>query len=362
MIEFENLKKSNAPFFDAYKRSFEQTLNSGWYILGNTVTDFENSFASYIGCQHAIGVGSGLDALTISLRALDLPENSEVIVPSNTFIATIISIMHNNLTPVMVEPDINTYNIDSEKIEAAITKKTKVIIVVHLYGKPCEMDKIMGIAKKHNLKVIEDCAQAHGAKFKNQNIGTFGDLAAFSFYPTKNLGALGDGGAITTNNQDLLEQIKSLRNYGSTKKYYNDILGFNSRLDEMQAGFLSVKLKALDKIGQHKRNLATLYFENLSTQFIKPVIDKNSFDVFHHFVIRHPERDRLKQYLFENDIKTEIHYPIPPHHQDALKSIFGNNKYPISETLHNTVLSIPIAFCHSPEEIKTVIKVMNSFS
>lgn len=362
MIEFENLKQSNLPFFEEYKASFLNTLESGWYILGNTVEIFEQHFAAYIGSQFAAGVGSGLDALTIALKALDLPEGSEVIVPSNTFVATLISIANNRLIPVLAEPNVHTYNIDPHNIKSVLTDKTKAIIPVHLYGKPCNMDPIMQIAKENDLKVIEDCAQAHGASYKGQNIGTFGDMAAFSFYPTKNLGALGDGGAITTNNDMLASKIKSLRNYGSTRKYYNDELGFNSRLDEMQAGFLNVKLKYLDDINNHKRSLAALYFDGLSDQCIKPVRTDHEHDVFHHFIIRHEERDRLKSFLLSKGIKTEIHYPVPPHHQKAMTNFFSPDAtYPISESLHNTVLSLPIAFCHTESDVNTVIDCVNQF-
>ena len=238
MIDFENLQKTNKSFFPEYLSSFRETMESGWYILGNNVSTFEKAFAEKVGVKHCIGVASGLDALTISLVALGLPANSEVLVPSNTYIATILAILHAKLVPVLVEPEKETYNIDPGKIEPAITSRTSAILPVHLYGKSCRMDKIMQIAVKHGLKVVEDCAQSHGATLDGRQTGSFGDFGAFSFYPTKNLGALGDAGAITTNDPELAEKVISLRNYGSKIKYYNDVVGFNSRLDEMQAGCL----------------------------------------------------------------------------------------------------------------------------
>ncbi len=360
MIEFENLGELNATFVDDYKAAFNEVLNNGWYILGNKLQGFEEEFSSYCGVPHCAGVANGLEALSISLRACNLQKGSEVIVPSNTYIATILSILHNDMVPVLVEPDIATYNINPGKIEARITANTKAIMVVHLYGKMCQMDKIVALAQKYNLRIIEDCAQAHGAKFKDKTAGTFGDFGAYSFYPTKNLGALGDAGAIVTNSDDLYEQVKMLRNYGSETKYYNNVVGFNSRLDEVQAAFLSVKLKKLDLINEHKRILAKLYQENLKSDFIKPVIDPDYLDVFHIYNIRHPKRDELKSYLLKNNIKTEIHYPIPPHKQKALKGMFKAN-FPISEEIHQTTLSLPISFMHSQDDIGVVIEALNNF-
>lgn len=287
MIEYENLKKFNHSFFKEFTKSFIDTLESGWYILGKNVEIFEKSFADYCGAKYCIGVASGLDALFLSLKAFNFERGSEIIVPSNTYIATILSILNADLTPVLVEPDIKTYNIDPMRIEEKITSKTKAIMVVHLYGKACAMDRILEIADAYNLKVIEDCAQAHGAMFKGQKVGTFGDIGAFSYYPTKNLGALGDAGAVVTNREEIAEVIKKLRNYGSTIKYQNVLIGYNSRLDEIQAGFLNVKLKKLDEINNHKRKLAKIYLENLNDDYVKPVVDKDYFDVYHIFNIRH---------------------------------------------------------------------------
>lgn len=360
-IDYENLQKLNAPFFEEYTKTFQEVLNSGWYILGKHVQQFEQEFAAYNNAKHTIGVASGLDAITLSLAAFNFEKGSEVIVPSNTYIATILSVLQNNLTPVLVEPDMATYNIDPKKIEAAITSKTKAILVVHLYGKSCEMQPILELCKKHNLKLIEDCAQAHGATYKGQKAGTFGDFGAFSFYPTKNLGALGDAGAVVCNDDELDKKIRRLRNYGSDIKYYNEVVGYNSRLDEMQAAFLSVKLKSLDKINEHKRNLAAIYLENLKGDFIKPQVHPDYFDVYHIFNIRHEKRDELKNYLLEHNIKTEIHYPISPSRQNALKGLLNNYDFPISEKIHQTTLSLPISYFHTTDDVNRVVEVMNKF-
>ena len=357
MIEYENLKLVNQKLFDKYKESFDKFLNSGWFVLGGQVAQFEEDFARFNNTKHCIGVASGLDALILAIDAFKFPKNSEIIVPSNTYIATILAIVRNGFKPILVEPDINTYNIDPTKIEEKINKSTKAILVVHLYGKACDMDPIIDIAKKYDLKIIEDVAQAHGAKYKDKMVGTFG-VGCFSFYPTKNLGALGDAGAITTDDENLANTFKSLRNYGSAMKYYNDELGYNSRLDEIQAGFLSAKLEILDDITNHKRELAKIYFENLDDRFVKPVTHENYFDVYHIFNIRHQKRDELKVYLLENDIKTEIHYPLAPHKQKAMQGLI-EGEYPISEEIHNTTLSLPISYFHTKKDIIKVCKVMN---
>jgi dTDP-4-amino-4,6-dideoxygalactose transaminase len=360
MIEYENLGKLNQPFFEDYKKIFEKTLLSGWYILGNNVTNFENEFAAYTGAAYCIGLASGLDALSIALRCFDFPVGSEVIVPSNTYIATVLAIVQNGLKPVLVEPDINTYNIDPAKIEEKVTNKTRAIMLVHLYGKCCQMDAIQAIAKKYNLRIIEDCAQSHGSKFKGQASGTFGDFGAHSFYPTKNLGALGDAGAATTNDIVLNEKMRALRNYGSKVKYINEYAGYNSRLDEIQAGFLSVKLLALNTINDHKRMLAKLYLENLKSDYVKPVTHADYYDVYHIFNIRHKQRDKLKNYLLANGVKTDIHYPVAPHNQRAMKGILTGS-YPIAEEIHSTTLSLPISYFHTKEDIWQVIKILNAF-
>ena len=360
MIEYENPKKVNEKLFDSYKNSFDTFLKSGWYMLGENVASFENSFSKFCDVKHCVGVASGLDALILAINAFDFPKGSEIIVPSNTYIATILAIVRNGFKPVLVEPDIKTYNLDPLKIEEKITSHTRAILVVHLYGKACDMDKITEISNRHGLEIIEDCAQAHGAMFKGQKVGSFG-VGCFSFYPTKNLGALGDAGAITCDNETFDTKIRSLRNYGSKKKYYNDDLGYNSRLDEIQAGFLSIKLKILNNITDHKRELAKIYLENLDDKFIKPLVDPEYMDVYHIFNIRHSKRDNLKDYLLENDIKTEIHYPVPPHKQKSMKGFIGG-EYSISEEIHHTTLSLPISYFHTKNEILRVVEVMNNWT
>jgi dTDP-4-amino-4,6-dideoxygalactose transaminase len=361
IIEYENLKLLNAPFEEAFKTSFNQTLQSGWYVLGENVSNFEREFADYCGVKYCIGVASGLDALMLSIVAFDFPPKSEIIVPSNTYIATILAIVNAGHIPILVEPDIHSYNIDTSKIEEKISSKTKAILPVHLYGKICEMDKISIIARNYNLKIIEDCAQAHGASLNNVKAGSWGDLGAFSFYPTKNLGALGDAGAITTNDEKLFEKIKYLRNYGSLQKYYNEYIGFNSRLDEIQAGFLSIKLKYLDQINFHKKKLANYYFENIDSRYILPSIDQNFDDVFHIFTIRTEKRDELKLFLQKNNIKTEIHYPVSPNNQVAYQEVLKNQQSQISEIIHRTTLSLPISYFHQKSDIFRVIDVINKF-
>lgn len=360
MIEYENLARLNQPFFEEYTTAFQKTLTSGWYILGKNVEVFEKDYACFIGSKHCIGVANGLDALSLALRCFDFPPGSEVIVPSNTYIATILSIVQNGLVPVLVEPDITTYNIDPSKIEEAITRKSVAIMVVHLYGKCCEMDKILNIAIKSNLRVIEDCAQSHGAKFKGKMSGAFGDFGAHSFYPTKNLGALGDAGAVTMDDDVLADKIKTLRNYGSKIKYNNEYVGYNSRLDEVQAAFLSVKLAHLEEITSHKRKLAQLYSENLKNDFIKPNVHPDYFDVYHIYNIRHSKRDLLRDYLMKNQIKTEIHYPISPARQKAMAGII-KGEFPVSEEIHATTLSLPISFFHTENDVEKVIEVLNDF-
>lgn len=361
MIEYDNLNKTNKPFFDQYKKAFSKILDSGWFILGENVKKFEYEYAQYCGVEYCSGVASGLDALILSIRALDIPEGSEIIVPSNTYIATILSIVQTGNIPILVEPDLCTYNIDPKQIELSITGKTKAIMVVHLYGKVCNMEPIMEICHKHKLYLIEDCAQAHGAKYKGKKAGTFGDLSAFSFYPSKNLGGLGDSGAVLTNNEEYYEKVRILRNYGSNVRYHNIYAGINSRLDEMQAAFLSIKLKALDDINLYKRNLARLYLENLNKQFILPVANDDYYDVYHIFNIRHKKRDKLKEFLLQNGIKTEIHYPVPPNQQKALPFLAGK-KFPLSEEIHGTTLSLPISTMHTHKDILRVIQVLNSFN
>lgn len=361
MIPYEDLKLVNREFEAAYRRQVEQVIASGWYILGEQVREFEKEFAGYHGLPHCVGVANGLDALVLSLRALELPPGSEVIVPSNTYIATILSILHCGLTPVLAEPDRHTYNINADAIASCITSRTSAVMVVHLYGKCCDMDAIVSLCGRRGLSLVEDCAQAHGARYKGKLAGTFGDASAFSFYPTKNLGCLGDGGAVLTASARVAERIRLLRNYGSAKKYYNEAVGYNSRLDELQAALLRVKLKALDGINGHKRRLAALYQSGLGGDFILPAVQDDVEDVYHIYAIRHQRRDELKQYLFEKGIGAEIHYPVPPHRQQALRGMFGERPFPVSEEIHRTVLSLPCSTAHTEAQVRQVIAVLNAW-
>lgn len=361
MIPYENLKILNHPFEEELKAKFALFLEKGWYVLGEEVSRFEEEFAAYHDAVYTVGVANGLDALILSLKCCGFAAGSEIIVPSNTYIATILAIIHCGMVPVLAEPDPRSYNISPEQIIKAVTANTKAIMVVHLYGQCCEMDSIMEIAKQHQLKVIEDCAQAHGAKYKGQLAGTFGDFGAFSFYPTKNLGAMGDAGAIICKNESDYNKLRQLRNYGSEKKYHNSIAGYNSRLDELQASFLRVKLPYLDKINAHKRKLAQLYHENLKAEFVRPQEHADFYHVYHIYNILHPDRDRLKQYLLDHQVMTEIHYPVAPQDQLALKGCLQKYDYPVSALIHKNTLSLPCSFAHTEDEILRVIKILNEF-
>jgi len=360
-IFYENLKKSNKFFYKKFSKEIQAHSINGNYILSKNLINFETNFSNYLGVKFCLGVGNGLDALTISLKALNLKSNSEVLVASNSYIACLISIINAGLKPVLVEPDIETYNINPKEIQKKITKRTKVIMAVHLYGKSCDMDEILNICKKNNLYLIEDCAQSHGSTYKQNKTGSFGDFGCFSFYPTKLLGCLGDGGAIACRKMKDSIYIKKLRNYGSIKKYHNEIIGQNSRLDEIQAIFLNIKLKYLDKIIIHKQKLAKIYFENLSDKFILPKIEKEKNDVFHIFNVRHSDRNGLQNYLKNKNITTDIHYPVPPYRQIAFKKFFQEEKFPISDEIHKTTLSLPISYAHNESEIYEVTKVMNKY-
>jgi len=360
-IDYENLSKLNAPFREEFRQTFDGVLQSGWFILGRQVEAFEKEFAAYCNCAYGIGLASGLDALMLALKACNLPTGSEVLVPSNTYIATILAILQAGHRPVLVEPDIVTYNIDPKRIGEKITKQTGAILVVHLYGKCCEMDPVLEIARQHKLYVIEDCAQAHGAAYKGRVAGSFGDLAAWSFYPTKNLGALGDAGAITTQDAGWADRLKMLRNYGSRVKYYNEEVGFNSRLDEVQAAFLRVKLRHMEAITEHKRLLAATYLTHLTDEVVKPSVSEEYKDVYHIFNIRTARRDELKQYLLDKGIKTEIHYPVAPHRQQAMQGIITETSFPIAEEIHATTLSLPISFFHTQDDVLRVSDTINEF-
>jgi len=362
MIQFLNLKQINSEYQTEINEAIQRVLDSGRYILGREVESFEQEFAQYCRTKFCIGVANGLDALSLIIRAYGFSQNDEIIVPANTYIASILAISQNDCTPVLIEPDINTYNIDPDKIEEKITLKTKAIMAVHLYGQTAEMDKINEIAKKYNLKVIEDSAQAHGAVYKNTRTGNLGNASGFSFYPGKNLGALGDGGAITTNDIELAEKLRALRNYGSHTKYENLYKGVNSRLDEIQAAILRVKLKYLDKDNEKRRKIAGLYRENIKNeQIILPQIENETSHVWHLFVIRTKNREKLQNYLSNNEIQTLIHYPISPHKQQAYKE-WNNLSLPVTELMHNEVLSLPISPVMAENEVNKIINVINKYT
>ncbi|MFW3326884.1 DegT/DnrJ/EryC1/StrS family aminotransferase [Aliarcobacter butzleri] len=366
MIPFLDLKGLNAQYRDELIDACTKVIDSGWYVQGNECKEFEKEFAQYCGAKYAIGVANGLDALILILRAYKelgiMEDGDEVIVPSNTYIASILAISQNNLVPVLVEPDINTYLLDPSKIEEKITLKTKAILPVHLYGQTCEMDAINEIAKKYNLKVIEDSAQSHGAFFLDKRSGNLGDASGFSFYPGKNLGALGDGGAVTTNDEELANTIKALGNYGSHKKYENLYKGTNSRLDEIQAAMLRIKLKYLDNEVGKRREIANYYLKNIKNEnIILPVVRAEDNHVWHLFVIRTNKRDELQKYLQDFGIQTLIHYPIPPHKQNAY-SEWNNQNYPISEQIHDEVFSLPISGIQSFEDTTKIVQVLNDFN
>ncbi|TDX09271.1 DegT/DnrJ/EryC1/StrS family aminotransferase [Flavobacterium sp. S87F.05.LMB.W.Kidney.N] len=367
MIKFLDLYQINQNHKKDLLNAFERVVDSGWYIMGNELKKFEQEFADYCGVKHCVGVANGLDALILIIRAYKelgiFKDGDEVLVPSNTYIASILAISANNLIPILVEPDILTYNIDVKKIEQSITSKTVAILPVHLYGQLCDMEVISEIAKKYKLKVIEDCAQSHGATNKlGIKAGNFGDAAGFSFYPGKNLGALGDAGAITTSDDHLAETLRALLNYGSHVKYQNKFKGINSRLDELQAALLSVKLAKLDEETEYKRNVAERYLSEIkNSKIILPIVERRESHVWHLFVIRTQDRVSLQNYLTENNIQTVIHYPIPPHKQDAY-SEWNNLSYPISEKIHNEVLSLPISPVLSDSDISEIINKLNNYS
>lgn len=359
MISFLDLHKINKPYEIAFQDKLKNVMNSGWYILGKEVKTFEESFAKYCGSKYCIGVGNGLDAITLTFKAYIelgvLQLGDEIIVPANTYIASILGIMQAGLVPVLVEPDEETFNINPKLIESKITDKTKGILVVHLYGQLAAMDEIMEIGYKHNLLIVEDAAQAHGLIFKGSHTRTF------SFYPGKNLGALGDGGAVITNDESLVKMIQSLRNYGSETKYFNDFIGTNSRLDEIQAAFLNVKLPHLEADNERRRTIAKRYVSEIKNdKIILPSLDLSNNHVFHLFVIRTQNRDELKKYLVENKIETLIHYPVPPHKQKALPN-WNHLSFPITEKMHDEVLSLPISPVMADDEVSLVISIINQY-
>jgi dTDP-4-amino-4,6-dideoxygalactose transaminase len=394
MIKFLDLQKINAQYASELKEATARVIDSGWYLLGNEVNNFENHLAEYVGVKHAIGVANGLDALRLILKAYiemgEMSEGDEVIVPANTYIATILAISDNRLKPVLVEPDINTYNLNISLIEKHITARTKAIMVVHLYGQVCWSEELEALAKKYQLKIIEDNAQAIGASFSCQltvdseqltskpsslstinyqlstkKTGALGDAAGFSFYPGKNLGALGDAGAVTTNDDTLAKMVRALGNYGSKQKYVNEYQGLNSRLDELQAAILDVKLKYLDAENQRRRDIAQYYCENIKNEkLILPTVNSQlstvNCHVWHLFIIRTANRDNLQQYLTDNGVQTLIHYPIPPHKQGAY-SAMNELVFPVTEQIHNQVLSLPISPVMEWEEINRVVEIINLY-
>lgn len=365
MVDFLNLQKINNNYQHELKEVCSRVIDSGWYIMGKELQNFEQNFSAWCGVKHTIGVANGLDALILVLRAWielgKIEEGDEVIVPANTYIASILAITQNKLRPVLVEPDPNTFNINVENIKKVITKRTKVILPVHLYGQISPMDSIMNLAKEHNLLVLEDSAQAHGASINGIKAGGWGDAAGFSFYPGKNLGALGDAGAVTTNDDELAQILKALRNYGSHVKYQNNYKGINSRLDELQAAMLSVKLKYLDKDTEVRRNIAKLYLDNIENKYITlPLVSESENHVWHLFVIRCENRDRFKSYLDGLNIQTLVHYPVPPHKQPAYSDL-NNIKLPLTEKIHQEVLSLPLDPTMTAEDIFTVINAVNSY-
>jgi dTDP-4-amino-4,6-dideoxygalactose transaminase len=364
MIPFLDLKDINNQYRDELIEAAIKVIDSGWYVKGSQVYEFEQRFAEYCGAEHCIGVANGLDALILTLRAWKelgkLKEGDEVIVPANTYIASILAITENNLVPILVEPDAASYNLCPKNIEAAITKKTKVILPVHLYGQLADMPAIIDIAKRYNLLVLEDSAQAHGASINGKKSGNWGDASGFSFYPGKNLGALGDAGAVTTNDEELASTIRILGNYGSEKKYRHIYKGINSRLDEMQAALLRVKLKYLDSEIGRRREIANSYSNGINNpSIILPVWKKYEQHVFHLYVVRTEKRDRLKKYLYENDVETLLHYPTSPHQQAAFSS-WPSISLPITESIHQQVLSLPISPIMDDDDIETIVHLVNN--
>nr|WP_297939118.1 DegT/DnrJ/EryC1/StrS family aminotransferase [uncultured Lachnoclostridium sp.] len=361
VIKFLDLQKINNRFRNEIDQRIKKVLDKGRYLQGEENEIFCKNFAHYCGTKYCIGVGNGLDALTLMIKAYGFKDGDEIIVPANTYIATILSISHNGCKPVLVEPSLDTFNIDPLKIEEKITNKTKAILVVHLYGHAVEMEKIWDLATKYNLKVFEDCAQAHGAMYKDRKVGNLSDAAAFSFYPGKNLGAFGDAGAVVTNDESIFKKIKALANYGSDRKYHNIYKGVNSRLDELNAAILDVKLKYLDEDNEKRRRIANEYLNKIANKkIILPRIKSDESTVWHVFTVRTEKRDEFQKYLKENGIESIIHYPIPPHKQLAYKE-WNNDCYPISEEIHRTIISIPISPVLSFAECQKIIDVINLY-
>lgn len=361
MIKFLDLHKINERYRDELDARIKEILDSGWYLQGKQNEEFSKHFAEFCGAQYALGVANGLDALNLIIKAYGFGPGDEIIVPANTYIATILAISENGCTPILVEPDIRTYGINPELIEEKITTRTKAIMVVHLYGQAVPMQKIWALADKYNLKVIEDAAQAHGAQYRERRAGNLGDAAGFSFYPGKNLGAMGDAGAVTTNDETLFNKIKAIANYGSDRKYHHIYKGVNSRLDELQAGILDVKLRYLEADNAKRREIARYYRDNIKNPLITlPQAYDEAAHVWHVFVVRVKERERFQQYLNDNGIQTVIHYPTAPHKQEAYRE-YAALSLPVTEQIHREVISLPISPVMTEEEIKTVVQVVNAY-
>lgn len=360
MIPFLDLGAINQEQADGLRAAFERVLHSGWYILGQEVAAFEREYAEYCGARECVGVANGLEALTLCLRAFGVGPGDEVIVPSNTYIATWLAVTHVGAKPVAVEPDPLTYNLDAAKIEAAVTSRTRAIMPVHLYGQPADLDPMLKVAQRHGLKILEDAAQAHGARYQGKRLGAHGHAVAWSFYPGKNLGALGDAGAVTTQDPTLAEQLRVLRNYGSRKKYYNEQPGFNSRLDELQAAFLRAKLPRLDAQNTRRRQIAEHYLSRLQGLPLQlPTVPAFAEPVWHLFVVLHPRRDELAKRLAEAGVGTLIHYPVPPHLQPAYAQLqLPRGAFPISERIHEQVLSLPMGPTLSLEDAEEVTSAL----
>lgn len=361
MIKFLDLKKINNRYREEIDSRIKNILDKGWYLQGEENENFTKNFANFCGTKFALGVANGLDALNLIIKAYGFGNGDEIIVPANTYIATILAISENGCIPILVEPDIKTYNINPDSIEEKITTKTKAIMVVHLYGQAVQMEKIWKIAKKYNLKIIEDSAQAHGAIYQENRTGTLGDASGFSFYPGKNLGCIGDGGAVTTNDEELFNKIKAIANYGSDRKYHHIYKGVNSRLDEIQAAVLDIKLKHLDSDNNKRREISKYYRENIkNSKIILPETYDEKSHVWHIFAVRTQNRDEFQKYLSEKGIQTIIHYPTPPHKQGAYKE-WNNLSFPITEEIHNTILSLPISPVMTDSEIEKVVEVVNEY-
>ena len=363
-VPFLDLKPQYLELKDQFDAAYRRVAESGQFILGPEVESFESEFATYCEAKHCIGVGNGLDALHLIVRALDIGPGDEVLVPANTYIATWLAVSHAGATPVPIEPNERTCNIDSSRIEAAITKHTRAIIAVHLYGQPVDMDPINEVASQYGLKVIEDAAQAHGARYKGKRVGALGDAAGFSFYPGKNLGAWGDAGAIVTNDDTLARRVRVLSNYGSQVKYYNERKGFNSRLDEIQAAVLRIKLTKLDEWNEKRKRIAEEYLQMLegSCDLTLPYVPNWADPVWHLFVVRHPKRDLLQEYLNQNGVGTLIHYPLPPHLQAAYAELrYERGQFPISENMADEVLSLPMSSHLSALELGHVVQKLSTF-